>query len=166
MTNQRFGRWLVLHRVDNSSNGSARWKVKCDCGTEKIVLGFVLRNGDSQSCGCYNLEQLRNRSKETTPHCVLNGTKHGMSDTHFYKQWQAMKRRCKYDGGYVGRVTYCTEWEDFNVFKQDMYESYLVHRNTHDTTSLDRVDNSKGYCKENCQWLTQQENYSKNQRSV
>lgn len=24
MTNQRFGRWLVLHRVDNSSNGSAR----------------------------------------------------------------------------------------------------------------------------------------------
>lgn len=24
MTNQRFGRWLVLHRVDNSSNGSVQ----------------------------------------------------------------------------------------------------------------------------------------------
>jgi hypothetical protein len=47
---QRFGRWFVL-----SQNGG--WcQVRCDCGTEKTISHYKLKNTDS--CGCLKLEML------------------------------------------------------------------------------------------------------------
>lgn len=53
---QKFGRWTVLERAENSVSRDSRWLCKCDCGTEKIVYGKNLRNGRSTSCGCYKKE--------------------------------------------------------------------------------------------------------------
>lgn len=53
---QKFGRWLVLDRVPNSTSRDAKWLCQCECGTRKEVLGKNLRNGRSTSCGCYKLE--------------------------------------------------------------------------------------------------------------
>lgn len=35
-------------------NGSemTMWLCRCDCGTERVVIGSMLRNGHSKSCGC------------------------------------------------------------------------------------------------------------------
>lgn len=52
LTNQRFGKWLVLERAENSMDNRAQWKCRCDCGKERIVLGKSLRAGKSTSCGC------------------------------------------------------------------------------------------------------------------
>ena len=55
MTGQRFGLWTVLRRDTSKSTTSkrgARWICRCDCGTEKSVLGYALRTGRSISCGC------------------------------------------------------------------------------------------------------------------
>ena len=41
----------------------------------------------------------------------------------------------------------CIEWHDFDNFLKDMGERL-------DGTSLDRIDNTKGYFKENCRWAT------------
>lgn len=55
MTGQRFGMWTVLRR-DTSKNEKAkrgaRWICRCDCGTEKSVLGYSLRMGRTTNCGC------------------------------------------------------------------------------------------------------------------
>lgn len=64
ITNQRFGRWTVLYRTTNPKTGGARWVCKCDCGTIKPVLGSRLRQGASQSCGCFNREQASKRMTE------------------------------------------------------------------------------------------------------
>lgn len=52
LTNQKFGRWQVLSRAKNTSDGRAQWLCHCECGTERIVLGKTLRSGKSTSCGC------------------------------------------------------------------------------------------------------------------
>lgn len=52
LVGKRFGRWVVLERGENDSSRTARWLCRCDCGTERIVLGVTLRSGLSSSCGC------------------------------------------------------------------------------------------------------------------
>jgi hypothetical protein len=60
MAGRRFGRLLVLSRVENNDRGSAMFLCRCDCGAEKVVAGYKLRVTDpklrTHSCGCYNKE--------------------------------------------------------------------------------------------------------------
>lgn len=56
LTGLRFGRWTVLGRVD--ADGAARWHCRCECGTERDVLGRSLKCGSSQSCGCLTKERV------------------------------------------------------------------------------------------------------------
>ena len=52
LTNQRFGKWLVLKIDDKHTKGHKYWICQCDCGTIRSVDGNTLRNGKSTSCGC------------------------------------------------------------------------------------------------------------------
>lgn len=58
------------------------------------------------------------------------------------------------------------DWLDFDNFFNDMYRSYTTHvkKFGETLTTLDRVDNSKGYNKVNCKWKTPQEQ-ARNRRS-
>lgn len=63
LTNQRFGRWTVLH-FDSNRKGQTYWYCRCDCGTERSVNASRLRNGTSQSCGCLAKELTSQRSRK------------------------------------------------------------------------------------------------------
>lgn len=56
MSGKRFGRLVVLERAENTSGGQARWLCRCDCGNTTTVMGKLLRNGHTKSCGCLNKE--------------------------------------------------------------------------------------------------------------
>ena len=47
LTGQTFGKLTALHHVR-----SGDWLVRCECGTEKVVMGQNLRTGQLKSCGC------------------------------------------------------------------------------------------------------------------
>lgn len=87
---------------------------------------------------------------------------HGMSRTRFYTIWHGMKLRCNTPSAtgyenYGGRgITICDNWNDFIDFKNDMHESYLKHVEEHGEkqTTIERINNEKGYSKLNCCWTT------------
>lgn len=47
ITGRRFGKLIVIEYVGNS-----KWKCKCDCGNDTIVLAENLKKGHTKSCGC------------------------------------------------------------------------------------------------------------------
>lgn len=60
----RFGRLLVVKKVDKDRFGNSRYLCRCDCKNEIIVLGCSLTKGDTKSCGCYRKEVTsKNRRK-------------------------------------------------------------------------------------------------------
>ncbi len=60
LSGQRFGMWTVIQRDfsnNTSSKRGARWICRCDCGTERSVLGYALKTKRTTSCGCSNGEK-------------------------------------------------------------------------------------------------------------
>lgn len=64
LTGQRFDHWEVVERAESSARG-ARWRVRCDCGTVRVIRGDHLRAGKTRSCGCLSVQVLveRNRAR-------------------------------------------------------------------------------------------------------
>ena len=118
-----------------------------------------------QKCGkefaCY-----RNQRKHCG--CEPNATTHGMKNTRQYRIWNSMRQRCKDKSQdsykYYGAkgTAVCKRWRKFVNFWEDMKEGY------NDRLSIDRIDNNKGYSKENCRWATmkEQQNNRTNNRYV
>src|SRR6266705_146108 len=60
----RYGRLLVIKFMSMTAASSAIFLCECDCGKRTEVVGRELRNGDTQSCGCYNRDLTRQRNRE------------------------------------------------------------------------------------------------------
>lgn len=57
LTNQRFGKLLVLKEGGRDSSNKILWICQCDCGNIKEIRGNDLRSGKIVSCGCYGKQQ-------------------------------------------------------------------------------------------------------------
>lgn len=88
LTNQRFGRLLVLKEAKKKRKGFTYWLCKCDCGNEVIVKTNCLRNEHTKSCGCYRVDFA---AEQFTTHGLSCGGKQSPE----YKILHSAKRRAK-----------------------------------------------------------------------
>ena len=56
VTGQRFNRFVVLEFVRKDKN-SNWWRVRCDCGKEKVLRKCDFVYGATKSCGCLRAEE-------------------------------------------------------------------------------------------------------------
>jgi len=53
LAGQRFGFLTVIRRAPAiTKTNNAAWLCRCDCGTEKVIVGMKLLRGEIRSCGC------------------------------------------------------------------------------------------------------------------
>lgn len=60
LTGRRFGRLVVLSRVDGEERHLTYWRVRCDCGVEFSAARPNLVSGATRSCGCLRRERVIN----------------------------------------------------------------------------------------------------------
>lgn len=132
-----YGQWTVL-----SLDTERRWFAlcRCACGTTREVSKATLNNGTSTSCGCVKKKRHGHGHRSKT-----------------YGTWAGMKSRCNNPNHqsyerYGGRgILFAPEWNEFESFLADMGEAP-------EGANLERIDNNKGYSKDNCVWIEHKKN--------
>ncbi len=150
-TGIRFGK-LIAKEMVRVVGQDAKVRCICDCGKEKVVIMYNLKNGNTTSCGCVARELAASRGRATAPIIGASNATHGQSKTSTYASWCDAKKRCynpankRYSDYGARGIGMCDAWRNsYEEFLRDMGEK------PHGFT-LERKDVNLGYEPSNCIW--------------
>lgn len=155
-TNQKF-QMLTFIKYDHRDGKNTWWKVRCDCGTEKLMRTGNVRNPNNVSCGCHG--------RKSGP---SSNAFHGVGEIGHcvFHRIKALAKRRKI----LFEITIEYAWELFQSqngccaltgTKIILPTNYKPDWHVRFNGSLDRIDSSQGYIKENVQWVLKKINMMK-----
>lgn len=157
LVGKKFGRLTVIRRAGHTGKETT-WDCICECGKSSTVIGRDLRNGNTKSCGCLQVEMARNSN-------IKHGGSARGNKTDLYARWEGMKKRCfqpkcKSYKDYGGRgISVCDEWKnDYGAFRD-----WALSNGFRPDLTIERVNNDGNYSPDNCKWIPKSEQ-SKNRR--
>ena len=128
-------------------NGRKYFKIICpECKKERGMRSDAFIKRQSNMC----------RSCSVKHNKQLFKSSHGMDISHpIYKRWCAMKGRCndKNKKKWYGNIEVCDEWKYYENFFH-----WSINNGFKSNLELDRIDETKNYSPDNCQYITHKEN--------
>lgn len=157
LAGKKFDKLLVIDRAPNKKNWTM-WNCICDCGKECVAYSTHLLRGNVTSCGCnYKKGEMH---RDWSGYGEISG-----------KRWSSIKR-INQKGQRLSRINIpfdITIEYAWNLFIKQNRKCALSgqllqfsNESKHNTASLDRIDNTKGYVDGNVQWVHKDINRMKN----
>lgn len=161
----KYGRLTVIKDL-GVHNKNRRVLCKCECGNTKDILLQSLKRGNTRSCGCLAKELRSKRLKEKPIFKRKPNGEAAFNSLYADYKNQAQKKN----------VTFDLNKKDFKtIINSDCYycgeKPSRIRKTQYNTGSIkyngiDRVNNNKGYTKENCVSCCKFCNIAKNNESL
>lgn len=155
----KFNRLTIL----SYSHSDKRWRkwynVKCECGSEKVVMGSAMTSGNTKSCGCLSREVRANKrisKNHSEITAIILGYKRHAERRGF--EWKLTRSDVE---ELVKKNCFYCDSKPNNIKKtKNSIENGLVY------SGIDRIDNSKDYTKDNSVPCCKVCNYAKSDMSL
>lgn len=165
---KRFGKLTVTSPSSvKTSSGQKMWNCLCDCGNKARVRSASLNNGNTKSCGCLKINNLRGINNYQAQRMVKDyGVWISSRDPYYVRASQMWGRIKEYKiptdfnsivdiAAYLKKITP----KRCPVFKVPLTTG---KQTTHKwSPSADRIDPAKGYTRDNIQVISQFANVMK-----
>ena len=144
ISGQQFGRLTAIEWTGEKDNRrNLIWRCICACGNEKLTSGFLLRTGQTSSCGCLHIEVASKLNKLPDGESYVN--------LIFYRYKINAERRNLYFELTKNQLKSIINMNCHYCGKEPelKYNDKTKGLHGHKTNGVDRIDNSKGYIEGN-----------------
>lgn len=146
---QTIGYWTVIKYLGKNKAQSRLWECKCSCG--KIKPRTTAQLNTPYSCGCSRKNTYGNIPSYLWSNIKISATRRkinfNLTSEQAWFQFEKQNGICSLSG-------------------LKLYFSEQSNRSLESTASLDRIDSTNGYNKNNIQWIHKDINIMKGQLSV
>jgi AraC-like DNA-binding protein len=145
LTGYTWGEFTVIKEIGNELNSTKKrihytWLCRCSCGKEKILKSYRITSGCPNSCGC----KRKRKCYYDMSVAYFNGLERGAKERNIsfnitieeiYNQFLKQDKKCYFTG--------------IPIKFSDLTVSTKSEQSQIQTASVDRLDSSKGYTKDN-----------------
>lgn len=168
LTGQKFARLKVtgLSRL-RSSSGTMLWNCLCDCGKKVRVRTASLKNGQTKSCGCLKINNLKGINNYQAKRMIKDyGVWISCRDPYYVRasQMWGRIREYKIPTDFDSIVEIAAHLKKVTPKRCPVFKVPLTtgKQTTHKwSPSADRIDPNKGYTRDNIQVISQFANVMK-----
>jgi hypothetical protein len=148
---EKFNKLTVIGKsTRKDSNRNTYYICKCDCGKECEIRGCFLRNGHTKSCGCLNSKE----PGQVSWNKVFLDYKYKASKRRlsFHLSFEQFKELASLNCTYCGKEPrlFNTYVKNNSLPNREEVTKNMMDRSWIKFNGIDRIDNAKGYEKENC----------------
>jgi len=158
---KRFSRLTVLNKArTRSKNGNILWTCLCECGNKIRVRSASLKNGNTKSCGCLKINNLRGENNYQAQRMIAQcGTWIPSTDDWSMRATRIMSsaRRGNIPLGFKNVGEFVLYLREIAPKKCPVFGKKLItgEGQSHDwSPSVDKIIPSKGYVRGNIQIIS------------
>lgn len=153
LSDKQFGDWVVLYRnVENRK----QWICQCKCGVKKLVYGRSLIIGDSTCCLKCSAAKRQAGVMNRLPSKVLSRIKFMAKKRNIFLDLGQEENKFLYE--LLQKQNYICALSGLPI---KVSNTNWGHGHSETTASLDRIDSTKGYTRDNVQWVHKWINWMK-----
>jgi hypothetical protein len=160
LKNQTYGRLTVVDYLGKNKYNKAIWICECECGELTNVIGTLLVNGHTKSCGCLKSEAATSKN--------ISNKFRTEYEVEFGDRWKHMMGRC-YNKNHPSYINYgargievCEEWHSMTKYCEyigNLFKGKSLQ------LEVDRIDNNGNYSPNNIKLSTKLENMGNTRRA-